>query len=140
MRFLTKVLVTTLAVFIASWMFEGVVVDKFTTAIMVAIVLAFFNIFLKPLLIILTIPLTIVTFGLFLIVINAAIILLASDIVEGFYVHSFWTAFWFSIILSVLVAVLESFDPAKRKIFFHANFNGNDHHEDESDFDSDEKT
>jgi len=110
MNFLFKILVTTFAVAITSYILPGVSVDVFTTAILVAIVLAVLNTLLKPILIILTIPVTLFSFGLFLLVINAFIIMLASHIVEGFKVEGFWWALAFSIILSLVTAVLESFN------------------------------
>ena len=93
----------------ASWLLPGVDVTNFTNALLIAIVLAFLNTFLKPLLVLFTIPFTIFTLGLFLLVINAGIILLASELVEGFYVEGFWWALLFSIILSITTSILEGF-------------------------------
>lgn len=107
MKFFLKVLVSALAVFISAHFLGGVAVEPFTTAIVVAFVLAVLNALLKPLLIILTIPVTVMSLGLFLLVINAFIILLAAEIVRGFEVAGFWWALLFSIILSVVTWVLE---------------------------------
>lgn len=79
----------------------GVHVSKFTTALIVAVVLGLLNIFIKPILVILTLPVTFITLGLFLLVINAVIILLCDNIVGGFSVDSFFTALLFSIVLSL---------------------------------------
>ncbi len=106
-QILLKLLISGLAVFFTSWLLPGVDIDKFTNALLLAIVLAFLNTFLKPVLVLLTIPFTIFTLGLFLLVINAGIILLASKLVEGFVVEGFWWALLFSIILSVVTSVLE---------------------------------
>ncbi len=107
MKFFLKVLVSALAVFISAHFLGGVSVEPFTTAIVVAFVLAVLNALLKPLLIILTIPVTVMSLGLFLLVINAFIILLAAEIVRGFEVSGFWWALLFSIILSVVTWLLE---------------------------------
>jgi putative membrane protein len=84
----------------------GVHVAGFTTALIVAVVLGLLNIFIKPILVVLTLPITFVTLGLFLLVINALIIILCDNIVGGFSVDSFWTALFFSIILSILQSIM----------------------------------
>ena len=101
MKLLIRILVTSLLVMILSYLIKGVVVDEFTTALTVAIVLALHNFFVKPILIIFTLPVTIFTLGLFLLVINALIIMLCDHFVAGFSVSSFWTALFFSILLSI---------------------------------------
>ena len=108
MNFLLKVLVSTFAVFISAYFLPGVGVEPFTTAIVVAFVLAVLNALLKPLLIILTIPVTVMSFGLFLLVINAFIIQLAAYLVRGFDVANFWWALLFSVILTIVTWILES--------------------------------
>ncbi len=107
MSFLLKVLVSTFAVVITSYLLSGVVVPDFMTALVVAFVLAVLNALLKPILIILTIPVTIMSLGLFLLVINAFIIQITAYVVRGFEVNSFGWAVLFSIILSVVTWVLE---------------------------------
>ncbi|MCD4679538.1 MAG: phage holin family protein [Bacteroidales bacterium] len=102
MNFIIRLLVSALAVIVTSYLLPGVYIDGFLTAIIVALVLAFLNAILKPILVILTIPITIFTFGFFLLVINAVIILLASEFVGGFYVDGFWWALLFSIILTIV--------------------------------------
>ena len=108
MRFFLKLLVTSLAVFFSAYILDGVYLEGFPTAILVALLMGFLNAFLKPILIILTIPITLVTFGLFLLVINAVIILLADYALSGFTVDSFFTAVLFSIIVSVITWILEA--------------------------------
>jgi putative membrane protein len=105
MRFLAQLIVSALAVIITSLILPGVHMDSAITGILVAAVLAVLNAIIKPILVILTIPITIVTLGLFLLIINAGMILLASKIVPGFNVEGFWTAFFFSIILSIITSV-----------------------------------
>lgn len=84
-----------------SYLMKGVVVDEFTTALTVAIVLGLLNFFVKPVLVLFTFPVTVFTLGLFLLVINAIIILLCDHFVDGFDVNGFWTALFFSVILSL---------------------------------------
>lgn len=105
MKIILRLLIYTGAVLLTAWLLPGVTVEKFTTALMVAIALAIFNTFLRPLLIFLTIPVTIFTFGLFLLVINALIILLVAWFVPGFEVVGFWWALLFSVILSIIASI-----------------------------------
>lgn len=106
MNILLKILVSGVAVILTSYLLPGVHLESFLSAIIVAAVLAILNGLLKPILIVLTIPITVVTFGLFLFVINAIIILIASYIITGFYVDGFWWALLFSIILSLISSLL----------------------------------
>jgi putative membrane protein len=108
MPFIPKLLLTSVAILIAGYFLPGIHVDSFWTALVVALVLSFLNVFLKPLMVLLTIPFTVITFGLFLLVINAVIILIASSWVNGFKVDGFWWAMVFSIILSFISSLLES--------------------------------
>ncbi|HKK12121.1 MAG TPA: phage holin family protein [Flavobacteriaceae bacterium] len=108
MNFLFKILLTAIAVLVLANFLPGVDVANFTTAIIVAVVLGFLNAILKPILIVLTLPITIVTLGLFLLVINACIILLADKFIGGFTVHSFLAALVFSILLSILQSIFHS--------------------------------
>lgn len=110
MRTLIKIIISAFAVIISSYLLRGIHVKDFITALIVAAVLSVLNSILKPILVILTIPITFFTFGLFLLVINAAIIMLTSHIVPGFKVDGFWWAFGFSIILSIVTGILESFN------------------------------
>ena len=107
-KFIGKLLVTACAAIIAAYLLPGVTIVDSVTAILLALVLALLNIFVKPILIILTIPLTIITLGLFLLVINILIIKWASDIVPGFKVDGWWDALLFSLLLSLTTAIIES--------------------------------
>lgn len=113
MSFLIKVLISTFAVVISAYLLPGIHIESFITAIIVAFVLGILNILLKPILIILTLPVTIMTLGLFLLVINAFIIQLAGFFVPGFTVDNFLWALLFSIILTVVSWILEL--PARRR-------------------------
>ncbi|CAN5444247.1 phage holin family protein [soil metagenome] len=108
MKFLAQLIVSALAVIITSMILPGVHVDSLLTAIIVAAVLAFLNAIVKPVLVILTIPITVVTLGLFLLVINALLILLAAKIVNGFHVDGFWIALLFSLVLSLVSSVFNA--------------------------------
>ena len=100
MKFLLKILITTFNAFILAYLLPGIVINDIFTAIVVAIILAILDATIKPLLIVLTLPVTIFSLGLFLFVINAFIILMAEHFVNGFKVASFWDALFFSILLS----------------------------------------
>lgn len=80
---------------------KGVIVDKFFTTVTVALVLGLLNFFVKPILVLFTLPITFITLGLFMLVINAILILLCDHYVDGFEINSFWTAMLFSVILSL---------------------------------------
>lgn len=108
MRFLVRLIVTALAIIIASYILPGVQVDGGLTAFIVAAVLSLLNAFVKPLLIILTIPITIVTLGLFLLVVNALMIMATDSLIDGFQVDGFWYALLFSIVLTVVVSLLNA--------------------------------
>ncbi|SDI58229.1 phage holin family protein [Winogradskyella thalassocola] len=109
MNLLIRLLLNALAVFVIANILNGVTVDGYMGAIIVAIVLSILNLLVKPILVILTLPATILTLGLFLLVINALIILLADKLIDGFGVSSFWTALLFSVLLSILQSLLQSF-------------------------------
>lgn len=109
MKTVIRMLLTAVAVMIIAKFLPGVEVLDFTNAMFVAIVLAFLRITVQPILVILTLPVTVVTLGLFLLVINALIIQLAGYFVDGFQVAGFWTALLFSILLSILQSILYSF-------------------------------
>ena len=100
MKFLLKILITTVNVFVVASILPGIHIDDFFTAIAVAVVLALLNGFIKPLLILFTLPATILTLGLFLFFINACIILIDAHFVHGFKVDGFWHALLFSMLLS----------------------------------------
>ena len=101
MNLIIRILVTAILVVVIAHFMPGVSVASFMTSVIVAVVLGLLNAFIKPILILLTLPVTLLTFGLFLLVINALMILLCSEIVGGFHVGSFWIAVLFSIILSI---------------------------------------
>ena len=101
-------LILSLAVYFTAWLLPGVSITSYPSAILVAIVLGLLDAFLKPILVFLSFPITIVTFGLFLLVINAIIILIASYLIGSFKVESFWWALLFSIVVSLVSGIMES--------------------------------
>jgi putative membrane protein len=108
MKLIIRILLTALAVILIAEFLTGVNVTNFWTAVIVAVVLAILNLIVKPILVLLTLPVTILTLGLFLLVINAIIILLAGAFVDGFEVTGFWIALIFSLLLSIFQSILFS--------------------------------
>ena len=98
--------VSALAILITAYVLPGVHVDGLVTALILAVVLGAISVFLRPILIFLTLPITILTLGLFVLIINGLLVLLASYIVPGFTVDSFWWAFLFGIVLAIVSSVL----------------------------------
>ena len=109
MKLIIKLLLNALAVVILSKILTGVYVESYTTAILVAVVLSLLNLLVKPFLVILTLPITIVTLGLFMLVVNALIILLPDKLIDGFSISSIWIANLFSVLLSILQSLFHSF-------------------------------
>lgn len=105
MIFIFRILLTGIFVVLLANFLPGVTVAGYWTAIIVALVLALLNLIVKPILIFLTLPVTLLTLGLFLFVINAVIILLVDAFVGGFNVSGFWIALLFSILLSIFQSV-----------------------------------
>lgn len=95
-----------LAVLFTAYLLPGISVEDFLTGIIIAALLALLNLTIKPVLIFLTIPITLITLGLFLLVINAILVLIAASIVSGFTVDNFWWALLFSVILSLVNSIL----------------------------------
>lgn len=112
---LIKLLLNAVAVVFLAKVLNGVFVDTYVTAIIVAIVISILNVLVKPFFVILTLPVTILTLGLFLFVINAVIILLADKLIDGFRVDGLWTAVLFSVLLCILQSLLHSFIKTDKK-------------------------
>jgi putative membrane protein len=115
MNFLIRFLLNGLAVLATAYILDGVDVDGYVTALIVALVLSAANAFVKPILILFTIPITILTMGLFLLVINALIILLVDALVPRFEVDGFWWALLFSLILSIFNSLFDDLTRDKQK-------------------------
>ena len=110
-QFLIQWGITAFSLWVASHVFKGIRFANTTALIMSALLLGFANAVLRPLLVILTLPLTILTLGVFVLVINALMLQLVSVIVRGFNVSGFWTAFFASLFISVLSLSLDALVP-----------------------------
>lgn len=108
LRFLAKAIATAVGVWATDWLMDGISVNSTTTALIVGVVLGLLNQFVKPLLILLTIPITLFTFGIFLLVLNAMMLLLAADIIAGFEVSGWWSAIVGSILISMFGGIVQS--------------------------------
>lgn len=115
MNIIIRILVAAAIAFILAQVLPGVYVSSYGNAIWFAIALGIFNFILKPILIILTLPITIITLGLFLLVINTIVVLIASNMVDGFTIDSFWHGFLFSVVYSISTSLLFSEEKRQKK-------------------------
>lgn len=106
MYFLTRWLINIAALFIVIHLVSGVSADNAQAVVVAALIIGLLNAFLRPLMIAITLPLSILTLGFFTLIINASIFYLASRFVKGFVVSDFWTAFWASIVFSLISFIL----------------------------------
>lgn len=115
MRFFLKTLSTSVAVLFAAYVLKGVHVADVSTAILVALVLGLLNSFIRPILVVLTIPITVISLGLFLIVINYFIVHLTTRLVPGFQVDGWFPALLFSIIVSIVSSIIQAIAGSSEK-------------------------
>ena len=121
MKLIVRLIISTIAVLLTDLLLSGVSIGDmdstrgFINALLVAAVLGLLNTVLKPILIVLTLPISFFTLGLFLLVINAAMVLLAARLVPGFVVESFWWALGFSVVLSLVQGFLNALDGGNKK-------------------------
>ncbi|HXM74641.1 MAG TPA: phage holin family protein [Chthoniobacterales bacterium] len=108
-HFVFRWAVTTVAVMVASSLLHGIRYDSVAALIGAALLLGVFNAFIRPVLLILSAPLILVTLGFFILVVNALLLLLVPSIVSGFHVDGFWSAFWGAIIISLISWLLSAF-------------------------------
>ncbi|WP_172919871.1 phage holin family protein [Capnocytophaga canis] len=108
MKYIVSLLITSVIIFLLGNVLPGVHITDYFSAILVAFVLSILNVLVKPVLAIISIPITILTLGLFMFVINAVIILLAAQLVEGFKVNGFLGALLFSLCLSLVQSVAQN--------------------------------
>ncbi len=108
MKTLVKWMLSACALLCVAYVYEGVQVQSFTSALLAAFVIGLFNVILRPILVLLTLPVTIVTLGLFLFVINALMFWAAASVLGGFHVNGFGAALLGSLIYSVLGILIES--------------------------------
>ena len=99
-----------LAIMFTSWLIPGIEVDGFKSALLVVVIMALINIFIKPLLVLITLPINLLTLGLFIFVINALLLLLLGRIAPGFEVDGFLSAFLGSVVISFLGALISSIE------------------------------
>lgn len=107
--FLLHWAITAFGLWVASHVFKGLRFDSGSALAVSALLLGLANAVVRPLLVVLTLPLTLVTFGLFLLVINALMLMLVAALVRGFQLSGFWTAFWASIFMALLSLLLGTF-------------------------------
>jgi putative membrane protein len=108
MKLLTKWLLSAAALLFVAYVYDGVQVRSFTSALLAAFVIGLLNTFIRPVLVLLTLPVTLITVGLFLFVINAALFYTAAQLLEGFNVSGFWAALLGSMIYSVISIISDS--------------------------------
>jgi putative membrane protein len=106
---LVRWLILTVAIMCAAYLIEGIQVSGFFSAFFSAAILGILNVFFRPILIILTLPVNIMTLGLFTFVVNALILMMASGVISGFEVYGFWSAVFGSLVISAVNWVLSSF-------------------------------
>lgn len=106
---LIKWLILTAAIMTASYLIEGIRVSGFFSAFLTAAILGILNVFFRPVLLILTLPINILSLGLFTFVINALLLKMASGVISGFEVYGFWSAVFGSLVISIVNWVLSSF-------------------------------
>jgi len=109
MKLITKILLTALVLLLVAEYVPGIVVDGLYAAIIASIVLGILNVFVKPVLIILTLPITILSLGLFMFFINAALFWFAATFIDGFSVANFWYAFLGSLIVTAVSSVANKY-------------------------------
>ena len=109
MGLLVRWLILTAAIMVASYLISGIVVNGFFSAFFAAAILGVLNVFFRPILLILTLPINILTLGFFTFIINAVLLKMASSVISGFEVHGFWSAVFGGLIISVVSWLLNSF-------------------------------
>ncbi len=107
MNIFIKWLLNSIIILILPFILRGIYVENFITALIVALVLGLLNALLKPILVILTLPITILTLGLFILVLNGLIIIIASKLVPGFNVSNIWYAILIAIVLSIFNSIIK---------------------------------
>lgn len=115
MKLLIRLVISTIAVLVTDMLLAGVQLGEFPAALWVAIVLGFLNAVVRPLLILLTLPVTLVTLGLFVLVINAGIVMLTAQLLDGFHVRNFWWALAFSVVLWAVQGFLLAIDGGEKE-------------------------
>jgi putative membrane protein len=115
MRLLVRLVLSTLAVLVSAQLLSGVHIDEWTTGVIVAVVLGLVNTFIRPLLILLTLPVTLFSLGLFILVINAGLVMLVDRWIDGFNVDGFWWALGFSLMQWAVQGLLNALEGGRKK-------------------------
>jgi putative membrane protein len=115
---LIRWLLLTISIILTSYLVDGIVVTSFWAALFAALVLGILNALFRPVLIVITLPINILTLGLFTFVINALLLKMVSGVVPGFYVHGFWSAVFGSLIISLVSWLLSSFVNERGRISY----------------------
>lgn len=106
MMWIVRWFISAVALYIVSKIVPGISLSNFSSALLAVFIIALVNILIKPLLFLLTLPITVLTLGLFAFILNALMLLLAGNIIPGFHVEGFWAAFMGSILLSIVSTIL----------------------------------
>jgi putative membrane protein len=115
MVILIRWIILTLAVLIGSYILDGIRIDNVFSAFFAAAILGILNVSLRPILIILTLPINILTLGLLTFLINALMLKIASEIIPGFEVHGFWTALFGALLISIVSWILNALTNVRKK-------------------------
>lgn len=107
-NFLIKVIINILALIVVSSLFDGIIINNFLTLLAVAVVLGLLNSIVKPILTIVTLPFTIATFGIFLLIVNGFVLWIASGLISGFTILRFSVAVWGALALSIITMIVEN--------------------------------
>ena len=119
LKFIARWIAATVAIYIVGWMLPGITVEDFSTAILAGLALGFLNAILRPLLIVFTMPATILSLGLFILVINAFLLYLVGELVPGVYISGFGSAFFGALLISLFSGLINLFlYPEDRKLRF----------------------
>lgn len=109
MKLIVELIIRAFVLLVTAYLVPGFHIQSYTSALIIAIVLGILNAFLKPILILLTLPFTILTLGLFTFVVNAILLIIASNIVKGFTIESFWTAIVASVVITIVGSLINIF-------------------------------
>ena len=107
MKILINLLVTAVTLILVTYIVPGIHIDGFATAFVAALVLGLLNVLVRPILVLLTLPVTILTLGIFIFIINASLFLFVASFVDGFVVESFWSALFGSLLTSIISSLLQ---------------------------------
>jgi putative membrane protein len=118
-KFLTSVIIYAIAIFLVSWLFDLISIESPGAWIVASLVLGVLNAFVRPFLVLITLPLTILTLGLFTLIINGALLCLMSALVSGVEIESFWRAVLAALLITIISAVFNALISDKYKIRFH---------------------